>query len=238
VGHIRDHAFPKVVFNLYLDQSEYRSKRNELPEKWRERFEHYYKTYKEDNDIDFEPILRASLRSSQIEALYNMTNEPVRVTPKIDKGVVKPKQGINDSDSAIAFISYSREDWDEFVSELVTELSSASQRVWLDRDYILGGDDWMNAIGEALNVCDILILVLSPEALKSRNIRMEYRYFLRQEKPIIPILYRNVKLPFELAPLHFLDFTKGICDRDLFELVKILDRHRSLKRTTMLIQPT
>ena len=231
VGHIRDEAFPKVVFNLFLDQTEYRARVNELPDNWQTRFKHYFKTYKEQDDVDFEPMLRASLRSSQHEALHNMQHEPIRLTPVFDKGVVKPEKGGGDSRSPIAFVSYSRDDWDGFVSGLVSDLSSASQQVWLDRNYILGGDDWLDAVGEALDVCDTLLLVLSPNALQSRNVKTEYRYFFHQQKPIIPVLYRQVeKLPFELATLHYLDFTSNDSEASLPDLLRILQRHRTERK--------
>lgn len=231
VGRVRDSTFPNVVFNLYLDQNEYHARNHELPETWQTRFQHYFKTYKEDDDVDIEPILRASLRSSQYEALHNMAHEPIRLTPEFEKGVVKPDRKSDVPDSPVAFISYSRDDWDGFVSGLVSDLSDASQQVWIDRDYILGGDDWLDAIGEALDVCDTLLLVLSPEALASRNVKMEYRYFFRQDKPIIPILYRQVdKLPFELATLHNLDFTQGNRQGSMPDLLRILGRHRNSKK--------
>jgi len=228
IGKIRDKSFPKVVFNLYLDKNEYRERNQELPEKWQTRFTHYFKTYKESVDVDFEPIVRASLSSSQHEAKYNMSHEPVRMTPVFEKGIVKPEIDTDLKKSPIAFISYSRVDWDGFVAGLVSNLSKAAQQVWIDKNYILGGEDWLDAIGLALDVCDTLLLVLSPEALASRNVKMEYRYFFRQDKPIIPILYRHVeKLPFELATLHYLDFTKVDSQVSFINLLKILKRQRT-----------
>ena len=72
------------------------------------------------------------------------------------------------------------------------------------------------------------MLVLSPEALSSKYVKMEYRYFFRQEKPIIPILYRQVsEMPFELAMLHYIDFTQGDRARPYSMLLDILSRHLS-----------
>ena len=53
-----------------------------------------------------------------------------------------------------------------------------------------------------------MLLVMSPEAINSKYVKMEYRYFFKQEKPIVPVLCRTVEdIPFELATLHYLDFT-------------------------------
>lgn len=228
VGRIRE-AFPKVVFNLYVDQDEFRRRSHEFPEHWRARFQHYYKTYKEEPDVEFEPIVRGSLRPSILEALHNMSHEPIRLTPVFAKGLVTPDADAKDKpDRPTAFISYSRKDWPGFVSGLVDGLAKESYSVWVDQNLIEGGDDWMDAIGQALQICDTLLLVLSPDAVSSKFVKMEYRYFFRQDKPIIPILYRQVaQIPFELATLHYIDFTGDDPKSSYSRLFGILSRQRN-----------
>ncbi len=88
----------------------------------------------------------------------------------------------------------------------------------------------MDCIGDELEVCDTLLLVLSPESLNSRHVKMEYRHFFRQEKPIIPILYRQVqKMPFELASVYYLEFTQGDRERALSSLLEVVSRRRGSK---------
>ena len=108
------------------------------------------------------------------------------------------------------FISYSRSDWDSFVSSLVENLRSTNLfDVWVDQHLLLGGDDWMDSIGKALDDCNALILVMSPNALASKFVKMEYRYFFSSGKPLIPILYKKVdKFPPELSMLQHIDFTE------------------------------
>jgi hypothetical protein len=230
IGSIRE-RYPKAVFNLYLDHSTYTSRQAELPDAWRVRLTHYYKTFREAADQDLRPILLASLRGSIQEALHNMNHDPIRLTPSFSKGLVAGETATETSgESGIVFLSYSRSDWGGFVSKLVRDLSVASQRVWIDQDYIVGGDDWIDAIGDALQVCDSLLLVLSPEALSSKYVKMEYRHFFRQEKPIIPILWRRVdKLPFELASLHYVDFTGQPRQQAYADLLETLRRQRTRK---------
>jgi hypothetical protein len=223
VGYIRD-KYPKVVFNLYLDHEEYNRRSHEIPEHWQHRFLHYFKTFKEGPDVEYEPIVRASLRPSQNEAMYNMAYEPIRLTPVFKRGLVDPQISAKQtSETPTSFISYSRDDWNGFVAGLVSDLVKDSHKVWVDQNYIIGGDDWMDAIGEALQVCDTLLLVLSPDSLNSKFVKMEYRFFFHQGKPIIPILYRNVnQMPFELATLQYIDFTKEDkykCNSTLFSVL-------------------
>ena len=229
IGRVRD-TYPKAVFNLYLDKDVYRDRAAELPAQWRSRLSHYYKTFKQEGaDIEFEPVVRASLRAPEREATHNLGNEPIRLTPIFQKGLVLPEDRSADAPSSpIAFVSYSRNDWDNFVSRLVGDLAKEAHKVWIDQHYITGGDDWMDAIGQALQACDTLLLVLTPESITSKYVKMEYRYFFNQEKPIIPILYRQLdRMPFELATFHYVDFTKGDHAKSYQELLRILSRHRS-----------
>jgi len=106
IGYIRDH-YPKAVFNLYVDDEESRNRRPELPEQWQTRLGHYYRSYKEDEESDFEPSLRASLRPAIQEALHNMNHEPICLTPSLAKGLVSAtEEQVPGSDSHIAFVSY------------------------------------------------------------------------------------------------------------------------------------
>jgi hypothetical protein len=231
VGRIRDETFPTVVFSLYVDHDEYERRASELPGNWRDRFEHYYKTFKEPADVDFEEIVRMSLAPAEGEALFNVgAAEPVRLTPVFRKGLIEPAaEADRPTDRPTVFISYSRKDWDGFVSRLVSDLARGSQRVWVDQDFIEGGNDWLDAIGKALHVCNTLLLVLSPDALQSKWVKREYCYFLTHDKPVIPIMCRKVEaedLPFELGPIQCLDFTQGSTDRARAALLGLLSQPR------------
>jgi hypothetical protein len=139
---------------------------------------------------------------------------------------VRQLSNYSESNAPIAFLSYARTDWNNFVSKLVSKLADSSHRVWIDQDYVAGGDDWWDAIGEALNACDVLPLVLSPASLKSKYAKLEYHYFFKQGKRIIPILYEKVEtLPFDLAPLHYIDFTKN-SNESSSKLLYALSHHR------------
>jgi hypothetical protein len=51
-----------------------------------------------------------------------------------------------------------------------------------------------------------MILCISPEALDSRYVKMEYRYFFNANKPILPIICRAAELPAELSGIQFLPY--------------------------------
>lgn len=102
------------------------------------------------------------------------------------------------------FVSYSRSDWDEYVEPLVTHVRTAGFDVWVDQHLLHGGDYWFDEINEALESSDYLILCVSPEALASKFVKMEYRYFFLRDKPIVPIMCRTVdRLPAELQIIQY-----------------------------------
>jgi small GTP-binding protein len=95
------------------------------------------------------------------------------------------------------FISYAHRD-EEFKDELVTMLAVLQRRGvidgWQDRR-IEAGDEWNNSIQDAMNDCDLALLLVSPDYLASRFIQKGQQPTLlqrREEKGqrVIPIIVR------------------------------------------------
>lgn len=108
--------------------------------------------------------------------------------------------------SKTVFVSYRRSDWDVFVHPLVEFLFQEGINVWIDQSLLEGGQDWLDKINQALDECSALLLCVTPEALKSRYVRLEYRYFIHHEKPIIPVICREANLPAELLGIQSLNY--------------------------------
>jgi CheY-like chemotaxis protein len=104
------------------------------------------------------------------------------------------------------FISYSREDWKEFVHPLVKHLEQQGFNVWVDQHLLQGGQDWLDKINEALSACSLMILCVSPAALKSPYVKLEYRYFIHERKPLIPLVCKSARLPAELVSIQHLQY--------------------------------
>lgn len=118
------------------------------------------------------------------------------------------------------FISYARDDWEQIVAPLTLVLQDAGVAVWVDQYLVQGGNDWMAAIEQALRECWLLIVVLSPEAVESRYCRLEYRYFVNREKPVIPFIYKPVsKMPPELNGLEDIRYDKEDSKRSFQRLI-------------------
>ncbi len=125
------------------------------------------------------------------------------------------------------FIAYARSEWESIVVPLSVSLQDANQQIWVDQYLVQGGDDWMIAVEQALAECWLLLIVVSPEALDSRYVRLAYRYFRNREKPIIPFLYANTEsLPPELSQLKTVRYDPKNREQSFRELLAEI---RSLK---------
>jgi MinD-like ATPase involved in chromosome partitioning or flagellar assembly len=97
------------------------------------------------------------------------------------------------------FISYSRKD--EIVkSELMSHMSVLTKKhnvsIWSD-DYLLPGDDWNDVIEKNLVDSDIILLLISPDYLRSKFTAYEVTQSFKLKKRIIPIIIRQTNEFFE-----------------------------------------
>lgn len=122
------------------------------------------------------------------------------------------------------FISYSRRD-EYFARCLAHDVEDAGADVWIDVDDIPIGSNWSSAIQEGLRSCDVMLLIMSPSAMSSRNVEDEWQYFLDKGKPVIPLYWLETELHFQLRRLQYVDFRANHVDYDkaLQNLVNTLD---------------
>ncbi len=101
------------------------------------------------------------------------------------------------------FIVYAREDWESMVAPLLVRMQDTRLNAWVDQYLTLGSDDWRMAVEQALNECWLMVVVISPDALNSTYVKLLYRFFLNQDKPVIPLLRDGSQtLPGELNRLR------------------------------------
>jgi pSer/pThr/pTyr-binding forkhead associated (FHA) protein len=127
------------------------------------------------------------------------------------------------------FIAYAREDWENLVAPLSIALQDAGMELWVDQYLNQGSDDWQIAIEQALHECWLMLLIVSPDALDSRYVRLAYRYFINREKPVIVVSYRPVDaLPPEISSLETVPFDPADARRSFQRLIHtIIDRRSS-----------
>jgi formylglycine-generating enzyme required for sulfatase activity len=117
------------------------------------------------------------------------------------------------------FICYAHQDQD-FVLKLAANLKERGARVWLDQWDISPSADWDLTIDNALYDCAQFLIVLSPAAVASGEVRGELRTALDENKPIVPVLYQTCRIPRRLKLIQHVDFTAcGPDDGDALEQV-------------------
>ena len=88
------------------------------------------------------------------------------------------------------FISYAHSD-EALVQKIVAILKEAGLEVWDDTREILPGDNWAEQVAQALKESEAMVVLLTPEATRSRWLRHEIEYALAEErysKRLIPVL--------------------------------------------------
>lgn len=103
------------------------------------------------------------------------------------------------------FLSYSTDDV-SFATNLKDRIVNNGYEAWIDHQYIKGGQRWMEAIENALRTCHAMVLILSPSAVNSYFVTVEYLAILRMNKPLIPLIYKPCEVPFVLQPIQHINY--------------------------------
>jgi len=110
------------------------------------------------------------------------------------------------------FLSYSSLDR-AFAHSIVKVLQDHLIPVWHSGTNLVGGQQWHDQIGAALQRCDWFAVILSPQTLASIWVKKELVFALdepRLENKILPLLYQSCdlrRLSWTLSSVHMIDFT-------------------------------
>ncbi len=118
------------------------------------------------------------------------------------------------ADQVRIFVSHSHKD-NEFTSRLVADLRTAGADVWVDTAEITY-DDLIKRIDEGLSGRQWLVLVMSPDALRSNYVRMEVNAALNRVMkdamqgviPVVARACRDDEIPPTWDVLHRYDATQ------------------------------
>jgi len=107
------------------------------------------------------------------------------------------------------FLSHNGAD-KSWTRRLASSLRQHGLAVFFDEDSIALGEDLLSAIERGLRLSRHVILVLSPEALDSRWVALEYSASLYRgpaasNRSLIPILQKDCDVPLILSRLKYLD---------------------------------
>ena len=108
------------------------------------------------------------------------------------------------------FVSYSRES-EAAVRALAQDVEALEHSVWFDHD-LSGGKVWWEQILAEIRNCQVFMMALSPDSLRSVACSSEYNYASELGKPILPILIADGVspnlLPPKLSQIQFVDYRK------------------------------
>ncbi|MBZ0292743.1 MAG: toll/interleukin-1 receptor domain-containing protein [Anaerolineae bacterium] len=107
------------------------------------------------------------------------------------------------------FLSYSRKD-QKFAEKLFNSLTLAGACVWMDRKDIRAGETRQDAIDKALHDCKIMLVIVSPNSTKSKNVKEEWQYFKNRDKTVITVRWGVTEQHYQLDNVQFIEFYKKI----------------------------
>lgn len=124
------------------------------------------------------------------------------------------------------FISYSRKD-EYFARALAVDLEESGAEIWIDVDDIPVGSRWSSAIQQGLRESQVMLLIISADAMTSRNVEDEWNYFLDKQKPIIILYWRSCEPHFQLWRSPRVEFRphKVQYQKAFHEMVTLLKEH-------------
>lgn len=117
------------------------------------------------------------------------------------------------------FLSYARKDSD-YVYTLAKELRRIGLDIWIDQD-IDPGANWDNSIEEALGHCEKMLLIVSPDSMRSDNVQDEWSYFLEEGKAVFPFIYKDCEMSFRLRRRQYISGTGDLLN-DVARIIDVL----------------
>ncbi|TJY32161.1 toll/interleukin-1 receptor domain-containing protein [Pontimicrobium aquaticum] len=118
------------------------------------------------------------------------------------------------------FVSYSSKDR-PFALGLVKELQSLGANVWIDQLGIGLGENWDNAIEEALEKSGTFMLILSQTSVESPNVQDEVSIAINTKKKMVPILIEECKLPMRWQRRQYADLANNP-DKAIHDILSFL----------------
>ena len=118
----------------------------------------------------------------------------------------------SDSQQLKVFICYSRRDSSPFADELVAGLELLGFEAVIDREDIAAAEDWEARLAALIQASDTIIVVLSPEAVRSERCAWEVHKAQELSKRLIPIVGKTVRdedVPAELRRLNYVFFSES-----------------------------
>ena len=121
------------------------------------------------------------------------------------------------------FVSYSRRDAGDFARQIDESLIDEHD-VFTDINTIQLGDVWSNTIDKNISTCDIFIVIVTFAALRSTEVEKEVLQAKKENKKIIPCLFRGIRkdsIKWGLEKIQGIEFSNEYqLARDLYSKIE------------------
>ena len=111
------------------------------------------------------------------------------------------------------FLSYAEADR-EAAKRLASHLEEAGHRVWYRDGALFPGENWALEIGKALDHSEAMVVLLSPQGMKSDWVRKEIEFALGASQyrgRLIPVMLKpTADIPWILKKLPIVRVNKGM----------------------------
>ena len=111
------------------------------------------------------------------------------------------------------FLSYARSDA-QIVERIARDLRGQGVELWMDRQDLLAGQEWLPQIEQAISKADFMLVFISKASLGSKWVQREYQVAFQSQARaggtrLIPVLLEPVDLPPFLASIQYVDLTES-----------------------------
>ncbi len=111
------------------------------------------------------------------------------------------------------FLSYARHDRNQ-ARTVSDTLKAAGIDVWDAAESVTPGENWARSIGNALENCNAMVVLISPEAMKSDDVKREIEFALTAPNfadRVLPVLIKEAKdAPWILRNFQYLPWKKNV----------------------------
>src|SRR5690606_36699393 len=101
------------------------------------------------------------------------------------------------------FISYRRDD-QPFADYIRSHIASLGYDTWMDAYNIKKGAIWTDAINAGLETSDVVVGIMTPEAVDSRNVKNEWDWAIINNKPLLLLMLRPTKIPMNYISINYI----------------------------------
>lgn len=121
------------------------------------------------------------------------------------------------------FISSSRKD-DIILQKISTVLKTNGLTIFSPEENISAGEDFSESIIESIEASSVMLVLCTPNSMQSNWILNDVHFALRHNKPIIPIIVDNVKLPdhflYHFNGYDYIHFDSSNPEQSIRNLIK------------------